>query len=137
MLQDRDKTKKDHLADAVEGLKRYNARRKLKGAVQALAGAVSLDCPDSDSNFLSFHITKKKELFFTQIAKNYHPFFRFIISLFLNCLILTFILRTIFLTIFLLSFQKATYVHCSSILFDCFVQATCTRNTLKIQKVLL
>lgn len=54
-FQDRDKLKKDHLADAVDGLKRYNARRKLKGAVQALAGAVSLECPESDSNFLSFH----------------------------------------------------------------------------------
>lgn len=48
-FQDRDKLQKIHLADAVEGLKRYNARRKLKGAVQALAGAVSLDSADSDS----------------------------------------------------------------------------------------
>lgn len=49
-FKDRDKLQKIHLAEAVEGLKRYNARRKLKGAVQALAGAVSLDCTDSDSN---------------------------------------------------------------------------------------
>lgn len=59
-MQDRDKLQKIHLADAVEGLKRYNARRKLKGAVQALAGAVLLDplcCPDSDSNTKE---TKKK-----------------------------------------------------------------------------
>lgn len=51
-FQDRDKLQKIHLAEAVEGLKRYNARRKLKGAVQALAGAVSLDCTDSDSKTL-------------------------------------------------------------------------------------
>ncbi|XP_063706034.1 peripheral plasma membrane protein CASK isoform X2 [Culicoides brevitarsis] len=49
-MRDRDKLQKIHLADAVEGLKRYNARRKLKGAVQALAGAVSLDCLDSEIN---------------------------------------------------------------------------------------
>lgn len=51
-FKDRDKLQKIHLAEAVEGLKRYNARRKLKGAVQALAGAVLLDCTDSDSKAL-------------------------------------------------------------------------------------
>lgn len=53
-FKDRDKLQKIHLAEAVEGLKRYNARRKLKGAVQALAGAVSLDSTDSDSKVFVF-----------------------------------------------------------------------------------
>ncbi|XP_061389347.1 peripheral plasma membrane protein CASK isoform X2 [Musca vetustissima] len=42
-IRDRDKLQRQHLADTVEELKRYNARRKLKGAVQAIAGGTSLD----------------------------------------------------------------------------------------------
>lgn len=42
-VQDRDKLQRQHLADTVEELKRYNARRKLKGAVQAIAGGTTLD----------------------------------------------------------------------------------------------
>lgn len=53
------------MGDAVKGLQAYNSRRKLKGAVQALAGAVLLDplyYPDSDSNFLSFYKNKNEKL---------------------------------------------------------------------------
>ncbi|XP_055381359.1 peripheral plasma membrane protein CASK-like [Condylostylus longicornis] len=42
-MRDRDKLQRIHLAETVEELKRYNARRKLKGAVQAVAGGVALD----------------------------------------------------------------------------------------------
>ncbi|XP_036217298.1 peripheral plasma membrane protein CASK isoform X3 [Bactrocera oleae] len=42
-MRDRDKLQRQHLADTVEELKRYNARRKLKGAVQAIAGGTTLD----------------------------------------------------------------------------------------------
>lgn len=42
-MQDRDKLQKQHLADTVEELKRFNARRKLKGAVQAVAGGISIE----------------------------------------------------------------------------------------------
>ena len=42
-IQDRDKLQRQHLNDTVEELKRFNARRKLKGAVQAIASGVSLD----------------------------------------------------------------------------------------------
>lgn len=40
-----------HLNDTVEELKRFNARRKLKGAVQAIAGGLAMDplCADTDS----------------------------------------------------------------------------------------
>ncbi|EDS40876.1 calcium-dependent protein kinase [Culex quinquefasciatus] len=51
-MRDRDKLQRAHLGDTVEELKRYNARRKLKGAVQAVAGGVALDplcCADTDS----------------------------------------------------------------------------------------
>lgn len=50
-MKDRDKIPKAHLADTVEELKRFNARRKLKGAVQSVAGGVMLDplCTDTDS----------------------------------------------------------------------------------------
>ena len=51
-IQDRDKLQRQHLNDTVEELKRFNARRKLKGAVQAIASGVSLDplcCTDIDS----------------------------------------------------------------------------------------
>ncbi|XP_053681955.1 peripheral plasma membrane protein CASK isoform X5 [Sabethes cyaneus] len=51
-MRDRDKLQRTHLGDTVEELKRYNARRKLKGAVQAVAGGVALDplcCADTDS----------------------------------------------------------------------------------------
>lgn len=51
-IRDRDKLQRNHLGDTVEELKRYNARRKLKGAVQAVAGGVALDplcCADTDS----------------------------------------------------------------------------------------
>lgn len=41
--QDRDKIPKIHLAETVEQLKRFNARRKLKGAVQAIAGGTAND----------------------------------------------------------------------------------------------
>ncbi|XP_055526225.1 peripheral plasma membrane protein CASK isoform X18 [Wyeomyia smithii] len=52
-MRDRDKLQRTHLGDTVEELKRYNARRKLKGAVQAVAGGVALDplcCADTDSS---------------------------------------------------------------------------------------
>ncbi|XP_038114110.1 peripheral plasma membrane protein CASK isoform X12 [Culex quinquefasciatus] len=52
-MRDRDKLQRAHLGDTVEELKRYNARRKLKGAVQAVAGGVALDplcCADTDSS---------------------------------------------------------------------------------------
>ncbi|XP_055908335.1 peripheral plasma membrane protein CASK isoform X2 [Eupeodes corollae] len=42
-MRDRDKLQRQHLADTVEELKRYNARRKLKGAVQAIAGGIAMD----------------------------------------------------------------------------------------------
>lgn len=42
-LQDREKIPKQHLGDTVEELKRFNARRKLKGAVQAIAGGLAND----------------------------------------------------------------------------------------------
>ncbi|XP_055638908.1 peripheral plasma membrane protein CASK isoform X8 [Toxorhynchites rutilus septentrionalis] len=51
-MRDRDKLQRNHLGETVEELKRYNARRKLKGAVQAVAGGVALDplcCADTDS----------------------------------------------------------------------------------------
>ncbi|CAO1441355.1 unnamed protein product [Diamesa serratosioi] len=51
-MRDRDKLQRHHLNDTVEELKRFNARRKLKGAVQAIASGVALDplcCADSDS----------------------------------------------------------------------------------------
>lgn len=41
--KDRDKIQKQHLNDTVEELKRFNARRKLKGAVQAVSGGVASD----------------------------------------------------------------------------------------------
>jgi len=37
-IRDRDKLQRTHLADTVEELKRYNARRKLKGAVLRESG---------------------------------------------------------------------------------------------------
>uniref|UniRef100_A0A1A9ZEB4 Protein kinase domain-containing protein n=1 Tax=Glossina pallidipes TaxID=7398 RepID=A0A1A9ZEB4_GLOPL len=55
-IRDRDKLQRQHLADTVEELKRYNARRKLKGAVQAIAGGTTLDPlfgTDTDSNMLN------------------------------------------------------------------------------------
>nr|XP_029715985.1 peripheral plasma membrane protein CASK isoform X2 [Aedes albopictus] len=51
-IRDRDKLQRNHLGETVEELKRYNARRKLKGAVQAVAGGVAMDplcCADTDS----------------------------------------------------------------------------------------
>lgn len=42
-LQDREKIPKQHLGETVEELKRFNARRKLKGAVQAIAGGLAND----------------------------------------------------------------------------------------------
>ncbi|XP_037910081.1 peripheral plasma membrane protein CASK-like [Hermetia illucens] len=42
-IRDRDKLQRQHLAETVEELKRYNARRKLKGAVQAIAGGIAMD----------------------------------------------------------------------------------------------
>ncbi|XP_031630042.1 peripheral plasma membrane protein CASK isoform X2 [Contarinia nasturtii] len=51
-MRDREKIPKQHLADTVEELKRFNARRKLKGAVQAIAGGLANDplcCTDTDS----------------------------------------------------------------------------------------
>lgn len=72
--QDRDKLQRNHLGDTVEELKRYNARRKLKGAVQAVAGGVALDplcCADTDSSkfrgilfrffCLLFHLAKQND----------------------------------------------------------------------------
>lgn len=55
-MKDRDKIPKAHLADTVEELKRFNARRKLKGAVQSVAGGVLLDplCTDTDSGKFFF-----------------------------------------------------------------------------------
>lgn len=52
-FQDRDKLQRQHLGDTVDQLKRYNARRKLKGAVQAISAGVTLDplcCADTDSS---------------------------------------------------------------------------------------
>ena len=52
-MRDRDKLQRTHLSDTVEELKRYNARRKLKGAVQTVAGGVALDplcSADTDSS---------------------------------------------------------------------------------------
>lgn len=54
-MQDREKIPKQHLAETVEELKRFNARRKLKGAVQAIAGGLANDplcCTDTDSGML-------------------------------------------------------------------------------------
>uniref|UniRef100_U5ENN4 Peripheral plasma membrane protein CASK n=1 Tax=Corethrella appendiculata TaxID=1370023 RepID=U5ENN4_9DIPT len=51
-MRDRDKLQRQHLNDTVEELKRYNARRKLKAAVQAVAGGIAIDplfCADTDS----------------------------------------------------------------------------------------
>ncbi|XP_070491286.1 peripheral plasma membrane protein CASK isoform X4 [Chironomus tepperi] len=51
-VRERDKLQRQHLNDTVEELKRYNARRKLKGAVQAIASGVSHDplyCTDIDA----------------------------------------------------------------------------------------
>ncbi|XP_052863683.1 peripheral plasma membrane protein CASK-like [Anopheles cruzii] len=51
-IRDRDKLQRIHLGDTVEELKRYNARRKLKAAVQTVAGGVAMDplcCADTDS----------------------------------------------------------------------------------------
>ncbi|XP_068157724.1 peripheral plasma membrane protein CASK isoform X2 [Drosophila tropicalis] len=42
-IRDRDKLQRTHLSETVEELKRYNARRKLKGAVQAIAGGTNMD----------------------------------------------------------------------------------------------
>lgn len=50
--QDRDKIPKTHLAETVEELKCFNARRKLKGAVQAISGGIANDplcVTDTDS----------------------------------------------------------------------------------------
>lgn len=60
LLQDRDKLQRQHLADTVEELKRYNARRKLKGAVQAIAGGIAMDPlfgTDTDSSKLKQGMT--------------------------------------------------------------------------------
>jgi calcium/calmodulin-dependent serine protein kinase len=58
-MRDRDKLQRIHLNDTVEELKRYNARRKLKGAVQTVAGGIALDplcAADTDSSKdLTFH----------------------------------------------------------------------------------
>lgn len=54
-LKERDKLARQHLTDTVEELKRYNARRKLKGAVQAIASGVSHDplyCTDIDAGMI-------------------------------------------------------------------------------------
>lgn len=51
--QDRDKLQRQHLNDTVEELRRFNARRKLKSAVLAVAGGISMDPQygaDSDSS---------------------------------------------------------------------------------------
>lgn len=61
MKQDREKIPKQHLGDTVEELKRFNARRKLKGAVQAIAGGLANDplCgTDTDSG--NYQIALKK-----------------------------------------------------------------------------
>lgn len=53
------------MGDTVEELKRFNARRKLKGAVQAVAGGIAMDpfCgADTDSGMI-----QKKELFYKPI----------------------------------------------------------------------
>ncbi|XP_043070821.1 peripheral plasma membrane protein CASK isoform X3 [Drosophila grimshawi] len=55
-IRDRDKLQRTHLADTVEELKRYNARRKLKGAVQAIAGGTNMDplyVTDADSKWMN------------------------------------------------------------------------------------
>lgn len=51
-MRDRDKLQRQHLNDTVEELKRFNARRKLKSAVLAVAGGITMDPQygaDSDS----------------------------------------------------------------------------------------
>lgn len=63
--KDRDKQQRQHLNDTVEELKRFNARRKLKGAVQAIASGVSLDplcCTDIDAGMKArnFNVSEKK-----------------------------------------------------------------------------
>lgn len=61
VLQDREKIPKQHLGETVEELKRFNARRKLKGAVQAIAGGLANDplCgTDTDSgNYRQINFT--------------------------------------------------------------------------------
>lgn len=62
-FQDRDKLQKQHLGDTVEELKRFNARRKLKGAVQAVAGGIAMDpfCgADTDSGIKNPNILQIK-----------------------------------------------------------------------------
>lgn len=52
---------KQHLGDTVEELKRFNARRKLKGAVQAVAGGMDPFCgTDTDSGTKKKNTTKLK-----------------------------------------------------------------------------
>lgn len=66
-LQDREKIPKQHLGDTVEELKRFNARRKLKGAVQAIAGGLANDplCgTDTDSG-------NKRKLIYRQNSFDY------------------------------------------------------------------
>lgn len=60
--KDRDKIQKQHLNDTVEELKRFNARRKLKGAVQAVSGGVSSD-PLCGADTDSGRRTQKKRKF--------------------------------------------------------------------------
>lgn len=49
--KDRERIPKQHLNETVEELKRFNARRKLKGAVQSISGGFTNDplCGDTDS----------------------------------------------------------------------------------------
>ncbi|XP_062559925.1 peripheral plasma membrane protein CASK-like isoform X3 [Armigeres subalbatus] len=70
-IRDRDKLQRNHLGDTVEELKRYNARRKLKGAVQAVAGGVALDplcCADTDSSKVVLTSTSSKPAHRTTIS---------------------------------------------------------------------
>lgn len=63
--KDRDKIPKAHLAETVEELKRFNARRKLKGAVQAIAGGIANDplCgTDTDSGSCHSNNNNKKNI---------------------------------------------------------------------------
>lgn len=58
-IRDRDKLQRTHLAETVEELKRYNARRKLKGAVQAIAGGTNMDplyASDADSKSITISL---------------------------------------------------------------------------------
>ncbi|XP_035777657.1 peripheral plasma membrane protein CASK-like isoform X11 [Anopheles albimanus] len=78
-IRDRDKLQRNHLGDTVEELKRYNARRKLKAAVQTVAGGVAMDplcCADTDSSkstsLLDMHLEKELKQLHNQALLHTH-----------------------------------------------------------------